>query len=363
VGCFAFWGRVPSDSRLTNPYPLTAALHIWDYENRLTKIDNPPGDDYLYEYDGDGMRVRSGHDSGQGNVWDTRFYCDVGAPLYAYLFESDNNKNMTVAHTIDPDGNLISQRRGGATSYQLYDRLGSTRQLLDSSQTVTDHYDYYAFGEVRASSGSTTNPFKFIGQLGYYGGADSPLQYVRARYYSAQCGRFWTLDPIALGIDRAYAYASNSPTIASDPAGKKTVYINWRCAYQKPWKNIKWWSAVDRVCRKYRWCAQYQTFTDPRNKVAVQNVVKNVCDSQPPLMIYCTTHRKCRGIGDELCGWAIVGYIRVVWICPAVVESGCGVADTLAHEFLHMGASLLHEKPAQERRFRAILYKCFGVMW
>ena len=193
----------------------------WDYENRLTKIDNPSGDDYVYEYDGDGMRVRSGHDSGQGNVWDTRFYYDTAAPLYAYLFESDDAKNMTVAYTIDPSGGLISQRRNSATSYYHYDALGSTRLLTDASQNVSDTYDYYAFGETQSSSGSTPNPFKFVGRLGYYDGPSTDFQYLRARYYAPAYGCFWSGDPL-VSAPRRYGYASGRPLLARDPTGLQT---------------------------------------------------------------------------------------------------------------------------------------------
>jgi len=202
-----------------------ATNHTPDHGNRLTKIDNPSGDDYVYEYDGDGMRVRSGHDSGQGNVWNTRFYYDVVPSVYAYLFESDDAKNMTVAYTIDRSGSLISQRRGGSTYYHHYDALGSTRLLTDSSQTITDTYDYYAFGEIQSSSASTTNPFKFVGRLGYYDDPTTPFQYLRARYYAAQYGRFCT-------VDRGggwYWYSANDPLGAVDPSG-----LGFQCTNECP---------------------------------------------------------------------------------------------------------------------------------
>ena len=164
------------------------------------------------------MRVRAGHDSGQGDVWDTRFYYDSGSSPYAYLFESDNDKTMTVAYTVDPYADLISQRRNSATYYHLYDQLGSTRKLLDSNQAVTDAYSYYVFGDVRTSSGSTTNPFNFVGRLGYYDDRSTDFQYLRARYYGPGYGRFWSADPAA-PAQRAYDYVDNQAVVASDPSG------------------------------------------------------------------------------------------------------------------------------------------------
>jgi RHS repeat-associated protein len=178
------------------------------------------------------MRVRAGHDSGQGDVWDTRFYYDSGSSPYAYLFESDNDKSMTVAYTVGPSGNLISQRRSASTYYHVYDQLGSTRKLVDSNQATTDSYAYYAFGDVRSSSGSTGNPFKFVGRLGYYDDLSTDLRYLRTRYCNAGHGRFLSPDPMShvlVGPSAAgfrYAYVANRPTVGLDPSG---LHGYWGC--------------------------------------------------------------------------------------------------------------------------------------
>jgi hypothetical protein len=44
------------------------------------------------------------------------------------------------------------------TSYYHYDGLGSTRQLTDSQENVTDTYTYDAWGESVAQEGTTPNP-------------------------------------------------------------------------------------------------------------------------------------------------------------------------------------------------------------
>jgi len=149
-------------------------------------------------------------------------------------------------------GNLISQRRSGSTYYHLYDQLGSTRKLLDSSQATTDSYSYYAFGEVRSSSGSTTNPFKFVGRLGYYDDPTTPFQYLRARYYGSTYGRFLTQDSAARG-PREYTYVEGNPIVSRDASGLQE-YCEW-CAWK--WKEtvVDWtgewvgWRLHDAYCR------------------------------------------------------------------------------------------------------------------
>ena len=45
-------------------------------------------------------------------------------------------------------GNLISQRRSGTTSFYLFDGLGSTTQLANSTGSVTDSYLYDSWGNI-----------------------------------------------------------------------------------------------------------------------------------------------------------------------------------------------------------------------
>ena len=80
-------------------------------------------------------------------------------------------------------GQLISQRRGLTTSYYHFDGTGSTAQLTNASQSVTDSYTYDARGNPTTSAGVTTNPFRFVGRYGYYFDIDSGTYYVRVRYY------------------------------------------------------------------------------------------------------------------------------------------------------------------------------------
>jgi len=173
------------------------------------------------------------------------------------------------------------------TSYHLYDQIGSTRKLLDSSQATT--YSYYAFGQVRSSSSSTTNPFKFVGRLGYYDDRSTDFQYLRARYYAPAHGRFCSAERDHLAL-RGYVYGDQAPLVFADPSGLWTIclphrtsdyyreYISrgepteWQCygawcarsALEHPqetihckWKRYRWVEYKERWCRWWR-CLTFQ---------------------------------------------------------------------------------------------------------
>ncbi len=167
-----------------------------------------------YTFNGDGQRV--GIVDSQGTkkpIWD-------GENI---VLETDGSDVTQVVYTLEPAGygNLVSQRRGSTTSTHLFDALGSTRKLTDSTGGVTDSYDYRAYGETFASSGSTTNVFRWVGELGYYFDVDRDAYYLRARPYSPALARFISQDP--LGFEGSewnlYEYVVGQPTTLTDPRG------------------------------------------------------------------------------------------------------------------------------------------------
>jgi len=97
----------------------------------------------------------------------TRYIWDVVSDNV--LMEKDEAGATTAVYTQDPGqfSELISQYRGGKTSVYHYDGQGSTRQLTDENENVTDTYTYDAFGEEVAKTGTTVNPFGYKGAIGY----------------------------------------------------------------------------------------------------------------------------------------------------------------------------------------------------
>jgi RHS repeat-associated protein len=117
---------------------------------------------------------------------------------------------------------LISMTRGAQTAFYHFDGNGSTRFLTDLTGTITDTYQYDAFGTLGAHGGTTVNPFLFTGQQF---DANSGFYYMRARFYQPSTGRFLTLDRQAGSSSdprslHRYVYAGNDPANHTDPSGQ-----------------------------------------------------------------------------------------------------------------------------------------------
>lgn len=138
------------------------------------------------------------------------------------LMEKDDDDETIARYVQEPSlyGEAISQERGGETRYYNYDGEGNTSELTDANQNVTDSYEYSAFGEEVARTGSTENPFGYKGALGYYTNGEMNDIYVRARTYEPTTGRWLSLDPIGfLSGTHRYQYVHNAPINFSDPSG------------------------------------------------------------------------------------------------------------------------------------------------
>jgi RHS repeat-associated protein len=179
----------------------------------LVNIQNPNNDAVSYEYNENGIRVSS-----TINGVKTSFLLDANRD-YAQVLEEYNSSDVQVAYVYGHD--LISQNRSGVKSFYLYDGLGTTKALTDSSGVVTDRYIYDAYGNVLSSTGTTQNNYLYTGEqfdknLGQY--------YLRDRYYSHGTGRFTRGDkwegnsnnPLSLN---KYLYANMNPVIFVDPKG------------------------------------------------------------------------------------------------------------------------------------------------
>jgi RHS repeat-associated protein len=106
-------------------------------------------------------------------------------------------------------------------SFYEIDGAGSVRQLTNSTGTVTDSYEYDAFGNKINSTGTTPNSYLYRGEQ--YD-PDLSLYYLRARYFNQATGRFLNVDPLAGDGQRRYEYAAADPVDGMDPTGNQVLF-------------------------------------------------------------------------------------------------------------------------------------------
>jgi RHS repeat-associated protein len=146
-----------------------------------------------------------------------------GASVFAYdgnnLIEETNSSGTAVARysqglNIDEPLAIL---RSSVTSYYQADGLGSVTSLTNSTGALAQTYTFDSFGNLTASTGSLTNPFRYTGREF---DTETNLQFSRARYYDPLAGRFVSEDPIQFdGGANFYRYVGNSPTDFTDPFG------------------------------------------------------------------------------------------------------------------------------------------------
>ena len=114
---------------------------------------------------------------------------------------------------------LARTSSGGTTAWYLKDKLGSVRDIVNTSGTVIDHVVYDSYGNVTSETNPTNGDrFKFTGMewdaaIGQY--------YDHARWYGAEVGRFTQQDPLgfAPGDVILYRYVWNDPSGQVDNSG------------------------------------------------------------------------------------------------------------------------------------------------
>ena len=174
-----------------------------------------------YTYDASGRRIS---EDLNGTV--TNYRWDEFSPYGDIVYETDGSGAVTASYVL-ANGSLISQTRGGTTSYTLADAQGSVRTLTDASGAVVESYDYAAFGDLLQAIPTPLSNYLYTGQR-YDVTADQ--YYLRAREYDPTVGRFlsrdtWPLDtwnPVELN---RYVYAAGNPVTWGDPTGRMAVEV------------------------------------------------------------------------------------------------------------------------------------------
>ena len=214
-------GRLVQENWTPPGGPPKSKRYIWDARDRMTGFRDANGAATTYGYDSGGARMGKGGAAGV-----TSFLVDRdNATGYAQL------ARRTTAAGTDTfvwGSQMLQAIEAGTPRYPLFDALGSTRLLTGTNGSVTDAFDYRAYGEVQSASGTSGLPHRFAGEET---DPESGLSYLRARYYDPRTGRFLSRDskagdpsePLSLN---PYLYVAGNPVNRTDPSGNDFTLIS-----------------------------------------------------------------------------------------------------------------------------------------
>jgi RHS repeat-associated protein len=265
--------------------------YTYDAENRLVATAG-----MTYVYDGDGKRVIK-----CAGTYPT---CSSGMAYWRgwtnqVSAETDLAGNL-VENYIFFGGQRIARRdANGTIHYYFSDHLGTHSLITDVNGTMPpqSESDFYPYGgEITVTSGDT-NRYKFTGKER---DGESGLDHFGARYYSSATGRFTTVDPINMKLNRVldpqrlalYSHARNAPNVWTDTDGKDLKLATG----QSP-------TDANQVIGLL--ATQYQTESGRRainaaDKSAIHNTVGNVSipDRNPPVVTYGQNVTKPNDLGN-----------------------------------------------------------------
>jgi hypothetical protein len=180
----------------------------YDFERHMTSITNGTSADTM-EHDGDGRRIKMKLNN--ASDW-TYFVHDELTDEILCEYQIPANPSVKALYTWGIG--LISTTNLTTKRWFHFDGLGNTLALTSQDETVQDTYQFSAFGLPEASSGSSVNPFRYVGQWGYYDdgarGSVHGLLLLGIRFYVPKWGR----------------YCWNSPIASTDPSGR---FPDWLC--------------------------------------------------------------------------------------------------------------------------------------
>ncbi|MGC1119963.1 MAG: RHS repeat-associated core domain-containing protein, partial [Candidatus Methanofastidiosia archaeon] len=189
--------------------------YMYDYANRLTRVEENDTVIGEYIYDGNGRRIQVTENS------ETTTYIYAGI---AVLYEE--NSSGSAAYIYGPTGKIAKRttiNQETDTFYYHPDHMGSMRLVTDEDKNIVAAVTYHPFGETSTEEGSEDYLFNGKEQ------DSTGLYYFGSRYYDPDLGRFITKDPYYGNLTRPqslnrYTYCENNPLRYKDPWGDKILH-------------------------------------------------------------------------------------------------------------------------------------------
>jgi RHS repeat-associated protein len=200
-----------------NTYQYDALDQMWSFDNGSTE--------WLYLYTADGERIWAYDYAANTSRWTLR---DLdGKVLREYGTAGGWHVERDYVYR---DGQLLAAVTPTGTQHFHLDHLGTIRFITNASGQGLAHHAYFPFGEEATSPTQDAERMKFTGHerdLGNLGSPADDLDYMHARFYNPQTGRFTRVDPMNSADPRQpqswnrYTYARDNPLKFIDPDGRE----------------------------------------------------------------------------------------------------------------------------------------------
>ncbi len=128
------------------------------------------------------------------------------------------------------DGQLLAAKTPTTTEHFSLDHLGTPRLITKTDGSYVSFHAYYPFGAEATAFNQDSERMKFTGHerdLGNLGSAADDVDYMHARFYQGQLGRFLRTDPGRQSANsrapqtwNRYTYSFNNPLNLVDPDGR-----------------------------------------------------------------------------------------------------------------------------------------------
>jgi RHS repeat-associated protein len=225
------------------PAPGKRRQLVWDEENRLacnqdhnrnTTVAQDPSScgtpqqppTVRYVYDDQGSRIVK--DAGPQHIYPNQNFSERNGTGFKHIWVGDTR---LATKTVKPDSSY--------ENHQFYfhaDHLGSSSYVTDEHANLTEHLEYFAFGETWVNehpAQPTPVPYQFGGKEN---DEETGLYYHGARYYNPKTDQWQSPDPALEGyLDgspnggvyqpfnlASYTFGNNNPVRLTDPTGAST---------------------------------------------------------------------------------------------------------------------------------------------
>jgi len=213
----SFNGQTVTYDNIGNPLTYRDGYSFaWSNGRQLTGITQDT-DNISYLYNADGLRA-----SKTVNGTTTDYYWLEGVLL------GQKTGNDYITYLYDENGAVYGIICNDTYYYYVFNAQGDVIGIIDADGNQVVQYDYSAWGEVLAITGTMadtlgqTNPIRY---RGYYYDSETGFYYLQSRYYDPITQRFLNADGLIstgqgiLGTNM-FAYCGNNPVNLKDSTGQ-----------------------------------------------------------------------------------------------------------------------------------------------